>query len=86
MVATTAATVERIDGRDAGPGEMPALLNVQNVARMLDCSARTVYRLTDSGRMPRPVKLGAMVRWPREVVEAWIGEGCPKAEEMEVIL
>ena len=71
------ATVERIDGREAGPSEVPAMFTVHEVARMLNCSARTVYRLTDSGRMPRPVKLGALVRWPKAVVERWITDGCP---------
>jgi excisionase family DNA binding protein len=73
------ATVERIDGPEAGSGAMPAMLTVHDVARMLNCSARTVYRLTDAGKMPRPVKLGALVRWPREVVEQWIAAKCPKA-------
>ena len=50
----------------------------------------TVYQewiqstLVDTGRMPRPVKLGALVRWPRETVETWIAQACPKAEDMEV--
>lgn len=42
------------------------LINVKEVARMLSCSVRTVYRLADSGRMPRPVKVSGMVRWVRE--------------------
>jgi excisionase family DNA binding protein len=54
-----------------------AMLTVHDVARMLNCSARTVYRLTDSGRIPRPVKLNALVRWPREVIERWVASGCP---------
>jgi excisionase family DNA binding protein len=57
------------------------MLTVHDVARMLNCSARTVYRLTDAGKMPRPVKLGALVRWPREVVEQWIAAGCPKTRK-----
>ena len=57
------------------------MLTVHDVARMLNCSARTVYRLTDSGRMPRPVKLGALVRWPRNVVERWIAAGCPNVRK-----
>ena len=61
------------------------MLTVHDVARMLNCSARTVYRLTDSGRMPRPVKLGVLVRWPREAIETWISKGCPRARDMEVL-
>lgn len=77
MNAIATATVEQIDGRDAGSGQKPAMLTVHDVARMLNCSARTVYRMTDLGRMPRPVKLGALVRWPKAVVERWIADGCP---------
>ena len=68
------------DGRKGGgllAGEKPAMLDVQGVADLLRCSVRHVYRLTDSGRMPRPVKLGALVRWPRKVIDGWIAEGCP---------
>jgi excisionase family DNA binding protein len=75
------AAIERIDGSDAGSDAQPAMLTVHDVARLLNCSARTVYRLCDSGRMPRPVKLGALVRWPREVVEQWIAAGCPTARK-----
>lgn len=52
------------------------LLNVQAVAALLDCSARHVYRLSDAGRMPAPVKLGALVRWNRSAIELWIDQGC----------
>jgi excisionase family DNA binding protein len=71
---------ERAEGVDA------AMLTVHDVARMLNCSARTIYRLTDSGKMPRPVKLNALVRWRREVVENWINQGCPRAKDMEVLV
>lgn len=77
MTNITNATLERIDGRVAGPGVQPAMLTVHDVGRMLNCSSRTVYRLADSGRMPRPVKLGALVRWPREAIEQWISDSCP---------
>ena len=52
------------------------LLDVNAVARFLSCSARHVYRLADSGRMPRPQKLGALVRWDRIELEKWLADGC----------
>ena len=76
-------TMERKCGVHA-EADWPGMLTVYDVARMLSCSVRTVYRLTDAGRMPRPVKLGALVRWPRRAVESWINEDCPRTEEMEV--
>ena len=57
--------------------QRPALLTVHEVADLLHCSARTVYRLADSGRMPRPVRLGALVRWRRATINDWIDAGCP---------
>lgn len=54
-----------------------ALLGVVEVARHLSCSPRHVYRLSDAGMMPRPRKLGALVRWSRVEIEKWISDGCP---------
>ena len=60
------------------PVEEVRLLDVNAVARFLSCSARHVYRLADSGRMPRPEKLGALVRWDRIELEKWLADGCPE--------
>jgi excisionase family DNA binding protein len=58
------------------PPDPAALLDVRAVAALLNCSSRHVYRLSDAARMPPPVRIGALVRWPRAVVEAWIAAGC----------
>lgn len=54
------------------------MLTVGEVAQMLGVSARHVYRLADSGGMPRPLKLGGAVRWDRQVLERWIDGGCKR--------
>jgi len=59
------------------PSQQRALIDVHAVASMLSCSTRHVYRLCDSGRMPQPLRLGALVRWDRSVIETWIADGCP---------
>lgn len=51
-----------------GPGE---------VAELLGCSTRHVYRLVDMGKLPRPRKLGALVRWPLVEIRKWVEDGCP---------
>lgn len=56
------------------------LLNVKQVARLLGCSERQVYRLADAGRMPRPQKLARSNRWDRRTLERWIDEGMPAVE------
>jgi len=62
------------------PVKQAPLMDVNDIARVLRCSARTVYRLADSGRIPPPVKLGSLSRWPRHVIEQWIADGCPGCE------
>ncbi len=54
-----------------------ALLDVRAVAALLHCSPRHVYRLSDAGRMPPPVRIGALVRWQRQAIDQWIAANCP---------
>jgi excisionase family DNA binding protein len=54
-----------------------AMLDVQDVADLLKCSRRHIYRLSDAGRMPAPLKLGTLVRWDRDTLIRWIADGCP---------
>ena len=64
--------------------DLPAqsiMLTVDGVATLLACSPRTVYRLADKGRIPRPARIGRMVRWPREPFERWIAQGCSSPTE-----
>jgi excisionase family DNA binding protein len=56
--------------------DLPVLLDVRGVAALLGCSERHVYRLTDAGKMPSPVRLGSLVRWRRQDIEEWIASGC----------
>lgn len=53
------------------------LLDVKALAELLNCSERHVYRLADRGRIPAPVKLGTLVRWPRSTIYEWLQAGCP---------
>ena len=57
--------------------ENAALLDVEQVRGVLNCSARHVLRMADRGLMPPPVRLGALVRWQRGAIDAWVAKGCP---------
>ena len=74
MTTTTHPT-----GRDNAGAERarPEMLDVKAVAGLLACSPRSVYRLADGGKMPRPVKLGSLVRWRGGELRDWIADGCP---------
>lgn len=96
LAAKTAPITNRTGGHSAGrqtiKGELmsvtttkpaitePAMIDVETVAALLSVSRRHVYMLTNSGRMPRPRKLGAAVRWERAEVERWIADGCPRVD------
>ena len=66
------------------PPDSPAsLIDVRGVGAILSCSKRHVYRLSDLGAMPRPRKLGALVRWSRIEIEAWVKAGCPSCRSVK---
>jgi excisionase family DNA binding protein len=67
---------ERLAGRAIADCDA-ALLDVHSVAALLNCSPRHVYRMSDAGRIPRPVRIGALVRWSRQTLENWVSSGCP---------
>ena len=54
-----------------------ALIDVKAVAALCVCSTRHIRRLVDEGKMPRPTRLGALVRFNRATIDAWIAAGCP---------
>ena len=60
---------------DATP--TPDLLTAKELARRLSLAERTIWRHADSGRIPRPVKIGGSVRWNRKMIEEWVADGCP---------
>ena len=68
-------------GGERTPCESSILIDVNDVAALLKCSARHVWRLADAGKMPPPVKLGALVRWSRVLIGQWIAEGCPNCRK-----
>ena len=63
----------------------PALLDVILLAALLGLSRSFVRKLHDTGRLPRPVRIGRAVRWRRDEVLAWIETGCPSRDRWEAM-
>ena len=57
-------------------GEAMLLTNVQ-LARMLQISVRSLYRLRSEKRLPPPLRVGGFTRWRRTDIETWVADGCP---------
>ena len=56
---------------------VPMLINAEEVARMMDVSERTLWRLLSAGKVPAPVRIGRSTRWRLAEVREWISRGCP---------
>ena len=55
------------------PASDPAgLIDTAAVAALLAVSRRHVERLDSTGRLPRPIRLGRIVRWRRETILAFL--------------
>ncbi len=59
-------------------GGGPVLLDVNQVAALLGVSRSHVFRMTDSGQMPRPLRLGSLVKWRRADLDDWLAAGAPR--------
>jgi excisionase family DNA binding protein len=58
-------------------GSPSLLITLDELARMMGVSKRTIARRSADGSIPRPVRIGGATRWRRHEVEAWIDAGCP---------
>ena len=54
------------------PGEPALLLTVNEVARLLGISVRSVWRLASAGELPSPLSIGRSKRWERRSLEAFV--------------
>lgn len=84
-IAPEAGTAERpIDAGPIGEPLPPALLmTVDELARELRASPKTIRRMDAAGRLPRPIRVGRAKRWARDSIVRWIAAGAPRRSEWE---
>lgn len=68
------------EGR-AGPPAEPLLATASQVAKLLQISTRTLWRLLSGGKVPEPLRIGGAVRWRLDEMKHWIAVGCPEPSE-----
>ena len=54
------------------------MLTAGEIAELLNCGTRTVWRWADSDILPPAVRIGRLVRWDAATIERWIEDGCPR--------
>lgn len=62
----------------------PELLDLRDVARVCQLSARHVLRMVAAGRMPEPLRIGRCARWSRQTIQQWITTGCPTTQSSSI--
>ncbi|MCC7419985.1 MAG: helix-turn-helix domain-containing protein [Planctomycetaceae bacterium] len=59
--------------------QVPPLLTAKQLAKLLQISTRSIWRLRSAGKLPKPVEIGGSVRWNHQTVREWVSQGCPDA-------
>ena len=72
--ASETRIIELLEALVAASQPRPALMSVNEIARELGVSVRTLQRLKQLGQVPAPTTIGGQVRWRRADVEAWLAE------------
>lgn len=68
----------------AADGPLPFTMTGPEIGRELRTSAKTISRMHDAGKLPRPVMVGARsLRWVRQTIVEWLAAGCPDRETFE---
>ena len=76
--ATLALAIKRSTERPR-PLQLGALVRLSDVCKLVGLSRSSIYSRLREGSFPAPVKLSDhCVRWPREDLEAWVGNPKPR--------
>lgn len=70
-------------GNEQNNDPEPLLISANTLAGLLEVSIRTIQRLCQRKKIPRPLRFGGNVRWRRDIITRWIDEGCPPTDEFD---
>jgi predicted DNA-binding transcriptional regulator AlpA len=58
------------------PEDAGLLIDTKTTAKLLNISARTLYRLDQEQAMPAPIRLGGIIRWRVAEIIEWVDSDC----------
>ena len=58
------------------PSTLPAVLTIEEVARLLRISRGAAYQAARRGELPGVRRVGRTLRVSRDAVLSWLGQGC----------
>ena len=59
----------------AHPGSLPAILKAEEVAALLRVNRKTLYEAVQRDEIPGVIRVGRCVRFSRDEVLGWLGQG-----------
>ena len=60
-------------------------MSARELAERLDISVRHLRRLDSAGAVPKPIRLGRLVRWLASEIEPWLAAGAPDRQRWEAM-
>ena len=76
--------VKTVQTNAGGTGQSLAF-SATELADRFSVSLRHIRRMDSAGKLPRPVRIGACVRWSLSEIEAWLAAGAPDRRAWERI-
>ena len=61
------------------------LIDVRDLATMLSRSERTIHRLNDSGKIPKPLRINRGLLWRKSDILLWLDNDCCSRRQFERI-
>ncbi len=66
-----------MDAKKQVPSSNIQMLTAKEAGQICKISKRSWFRLSASGKIPSPVRIGGSVRWRLSDIESWLAMGCP---------
>jgi predicted DNA-binding transcriptional regulator AlpA len=63
--------------------EQPMVLSAMRLSQRLGVSLRHIRRMDSAGKLPRPIRLGKVVLWKVDEINAWLNAGAPDRKTWE---
>ena len=60
-----------------------ALITAGEFGEMLRVNRSTIWSWHNSGKIPRPIRVGGATRWKIQEIQDWISQNCPPREKWE---
>ena len=79
--ASDAEAIRRSADQHPNAGNLPELLTIRELAKVLKLSPRSIWRLVKSHQLPAPVRIGGSIRWRADDISIWISKGCHQTSD-----